>query len=273
MYPTVQYYKDYPVGHPENIFNLEKFNKDWYGLIKCKVLLPRGLYHPVLPYRVECDQTEKLMFPLCRTCAENKNQSKCNHTPDQRAITGTWTTDELNKAVEKGYIVDKVYEVWHFEKRTNEMFREYTKRFLKIKLETSPHYFSSDAEYRKVVFERLDIVLEKIKPIFIGMRAIAKLCSNALWGKFGQGNNMRQTKFVTKLSDFYDILLDDTLEVQNINFLNDEMVEMTYIYKNKLVDNSFSTNIFMACFTTSSASLMLYDKLIIYKIRYYILYG
>ena len=93
------------------------------------------------------------------------------------------------------------------------------------------------------------------------MRAIAKLCLNSIWGKFGQRNNMRQTKFVTEVAEFYKILLDDTLEVQNLVFLNDDMVEMSYIQKNAFVDNSFDTNIFVACFTTSSARLMLFDKL------------
>ena len=93
------------------------------------------------------------------------------------------------------------------------------------------------------------------------MRAIAKLCLNCLWGNFSQRNNKRQTKFVTEIAEFYKILLDDTLEVQKLVFLNDEMVEMSYIQKDMFVDNSFDTNVFIACFTTSSARLMLYDKL------------
>ena len=41
LYPTVQYYQKYPIGHPTKIFNPEKYDKSWYGLIKCKVLAPR----------------------------------------------------------------------------------------------------------------------------------------------------------------------------------------------------------------------------------------
>ena len=39
------------------------------------------------------------------------------------------------------------------------------------------------------------------------------------------------------------------------------MVQMTYNFKDQFVDNSNNTNIFIACFTTSHARLMLYDKL------------
>ena len=49
LYPTVQYFDYYPVGHPEKIYKPEKYDKNWYGLIKCKILPPKKLYHPVLP--------------------------------------------------------------------------------------------------------------------------------------------------------------------------------------------------------------------------------
>ncbi len=38
--------------------------REYFGLVKCQILPPRGLYHPVLPVRA----AGKLMFPLCRTC-------------------------------------------------------------------------------------------------------------------------------------------------------------------------------------------------------------
>ena len=50
------------------------------------------------------------MFPLCISCAETKNQEKSKHNEDKRFM-GTWTTDEINKAVEKNYTIIKIYEV------------------------------------------------------------------------------------------------------------------------------------------------------------------
>ena len=64
LYPTVQYYKKYPIGHPVKIHNPKEYCKSWYGLIKCKVLPPRGLYHPILPQRIKVDSYEKLIFTL-----------------------------------------------------------------------------------------------------------------------------------------------------------------------------------------------------------------
>lgn len=79
----------------------------YFGLIKCTVLPPRGLYHPVLPYRHD----KKLMFPLCRVCCENLQQESCDHTNDERRLTGTWVTEEVKKAIEKGYVILKVCNV------------------------------------------------------------------------------------------------------------------------------------------------------------------
>jgi len=76
------------------------------GLIKCTVLPPKRLYHPVLPFR--CNN--KLLFCLCRTCALEQNfEDECSHeTAAERALTGTWVMDEVRRAVDKGYDVIEI---------------------------------------------------------------------------------------------------------------------------------------------------------------------
>ena len=34
LYPTVQFYKDYPVGHPEKIFLPDEYDLNWFGFVK-----------------------------------------------------------------------------------------------------------------------------------------------------------------------------------------------------------------------------------------------
>ena len=150
LYPTVQYYQKYPIGHPTKIFDPKKYDRSWYGLIKCKVVPPRKLYHPVLPQRIKVDSYEKLVFTLCKTCAETRNQNKCEHTDTQRSFIGTWTTDEVSKALEKGYKILRIYEVWHFAKSTDALFKGYIRRFMKIKLESSSYNFKTKEEEDKL---------------------------------------------------------------------------------------------------------------------------
>lgn len=97
------------MGHPEII--TERFNdiENYFGLIKCKVLPPRGLYLPVLPYRSH----NKLMFPLCKTCVESMQQSSCHHTNEERSIIGTWVSEEVKLAIKQGYQVTEVLIYFH----------------------------------------------------------------------------------------------------------------------------------------------------------------
>ena len=63
--------------------------------------------------------------------------AECMHTDDERCITGFWCTMEVQKPVEKGYIIQEIYEVLNFERSSNDLFKGYIKNFMKIKLETS----------------------------------------------------------------------------------------------------------------------------------------
>ena len=200
---------------------------------------------------------------MCKTCAETRNQNKCKHSYVQRSFIGTWTTDEVSKAIEKGYNILRIYEVWNFSKSTDTLFKGYIRRFMKIKLESSKYDFKikeDEDSFKARIKDSLDIDVEKFE-FNAGLRSIAKLCLNSLWGKFGQRSNMSQTKYVTDVSEFYEILLDDKLDNKNFQFINEDMVQMTYNFKDQFVDNSNNTNIYIACFTTSHARLMLYDKL------------
>lgn len=107
LYPWVNKYGIYPIGHPNIITSI--FTHDinhYFGLIKLEILPPRGLYHPVLPI----GSGGKLLFPLCNKCAQLMNQTTvCSCTDSERTLTGTWTTLEVSKAVEKGSIIYYYY--------------------------------------------------------------------------------------------------------------------------------------------------------------------
>ena len=186
LYPWCNKETTTVVGHPEVI--TENFNEDistYFGLIKCTVLPPRGLLHPVLPYRTP----PKLTFPLCKACVDTLNQNPCHHSEQERAILGTWCHVELLKALEKGYRIQQLHEVWHFPQHTDELFKEYVDTFLKIKQEASGYPKGCETEEQKQVYvneyyEHEGIQLEKEKIVRNpGLRALAKLMLNSFWGK------------------------------------------------------------------------------------------
>ena len=111
LYPTVNFFKEYPVGHPIKIYNPKQYDPKWFGFVQCKIEAPRELYHPVLPVRLRCGKSDKVLLPLCRTCATTQQHEKCEHSPDDRAFTGTWCSNKIALALKKGYRVFEIYEV------------------------------------------------------------------------------------------------------------------------------------------------------------------
>ena len=129
------------------------------------------------------------MFPLCKTCADTLNQNPCTHTDEERAILGTWCHVELMKAIEKGYEVLEIHEMWHWEETTDELFKDYVDTFLKIKQEANsyPKHCVTDEQKQRYIDEYYEHEGIRLDPNKIeynpGLRALAKLALNSLWGR------------------------------------------------------------------------------------------
>ncbi|CAH1106881.1 unnamed protein product [Psylliodes chrysocephalus] len=122
---------------------------------------------------------------------------QCTHTDSERWFTGTCTTLELNKALEKGYTIDKIFEVWHFPQKSINFFKDYIRDFMKIKLETRPHSYESNEAYALAIKQQINIELELEKKPNPGKRDIAKIYLNSLLEKLPQRSKIKQSEFVT----------------------------------------------------------------------------
>lgn len=271
LYPWVNKNGKYPVGHPEIIFQPETTNiACYFGLARVSILPPRGLYHPVLPYR--CGG--KLVFPLCASCAE-ENLKKvvtqrtwvCEHSVEQRVLVGTWCTPELEEAVARGYCIQKIHEVWHFANSSTALFAGYINTFLKLKQEGSgwPAWVGNDAEkrvqYVQDYLEKEGVQLEADKiaknP---GRRWLAKQMLNSFWGKYGQQSNKAQVKVCKKASELYPLLSDTSKDIRMVRVVTEKMVEVVYQHVSEADPVQPNINIFVAAFTTCYARLKLYRE-------------
>ena len=156
LYPWVNKTCEYPLGHPNIIFNptVEEFSQ-YFGLAKVSILPPAELFHPVLPVR----SGEKLTFPLCAACVKEEQQkpllersATCHHSREERMLQGTWCTPEIKEAMERGYELKEVHEVWHFEETVSGLFAEYVDTWLKIKTEASGWPVNCETEEEKKGF-------------------------------------------------------------------------------------------------------------------------
>ena len=268
LYLSVNKHCLYPVGHPQIISNPPQSIDHYFGLALCKVLPPYNLYHPVLPYRCQ----GKLVFPLCRTCAETQiklplyeRSPFCCHDREERVFTGTWSTPELMEAKRQGYTILKLYEVWHFPYTSTQLFKQYVNTFLKLKQEANgwPKEVGEDPEKRNeyvanylrhegVELDANDIAKNP------GKRSTAKMMLNSFWGKFGQQPNKTQVNLFTNPAKFYTLLPDNEQQVHSIRIVNDHMLEVVHSYEDDTIPTQTNINIFVACFTTCWARLKLY---------------
>ena len=188
LYPWVNKYGTYPVGFPQTFLNPADQNIwNYFGIAKVDILAPERLFHPLLPVR----EGGKLTFPLCRSCVKEEmkkplleRSNMCGHSHEQRMLRGTWCTLELQKAVEKGYEIVKIHEVFHFpaEKRREGLFAEYVNTWLKLKQESAGWPANCVTEEQKAEYVRQYEQKENIKLENVaenpGRKAIAKMLSN-----------------------------------------------------------------------------------------------
>ncbi|XP_069090185.1 uncharacterized protein [Pleurodeles waltl] len=224
VYPFVNKVKLYPVGHPTIIYRNFKPLKEYFGIIKCQIHPPRKLYFQVLPYRVD----GKLMFPLCRTCAESKQLSECLHSDEQKMLEGTWCTIKVQTALEKGYHLGKIMEVWHFPNTTTQLFSEYINLFLRDKQEASGYsdWCVDEPSKKKYIADYKAREGIKLRPAFIKVnparRQLAKLCLNSLWGTFAQRTNLSNTSIVTDPDELFKYIFTPVYDISSCEFIDDE---------------------------------------------------
>ena len=276
LYPYVCKNKHYPIGHPRCLVGpaLQEFGTDitkFEGIIKCTVLPPRGLHVPLLPAHVN----DKLMFVLCKTCAESENQGRCTHSAQQRSLTGTWVSVELQRAVQLGYVILTIFEAWQYDETTiyncvtgiGGLFAQYMNTFMKIKMEASGYppecvTAADKTDYVERVRQHEGINLDADCIEFnAGRREVAKLCLNNIWGKFAQTPDRTTKEFITAPRRFFHLMSDDGIHVSDVQPINDDCLYVSYKKCKEFQTPALNTNVVIAAYVTTHARLELYGYL------------
>ena len=197
----------------------------------------------------------------------NDKEWKCPHLDEERMIKRTWCTPEIVKAVEMGYTLVRIHEVWHFPKRQVGRFADYVNTWLKIKQESAgyPSWVTSPEQQRQYVRDykaREEIDLEptmtKKNP---GKKTTAKLMLNSFWGKFGETLHKDIAVPVTTPAQLFDIVSDTMTDIKQVRVCTPEALEVVYAKLNDNQPDNGKTNIFIAAFTICWARLKLYSYL------------
>ena len=273
LYPFVQKYSMYPVQEPQILTSDFTDISNYFGIAKIKILPPKGLYHPVLPLKIN----GKLLFTLCRTCAEKQNQKTCTCDEENRCLFGTWCTPEIHKAIDKGYTAMKIYEVYHWSETSqfkistgdNGLFAEYVNMFLRIKQEASgwPDWVQTEEDKLKYIAdyaknEGVELDADKISKN-PALRSIAKLILNSFWGKFGQNTRKSKTSFFheSEADKFFQCISNPSKTMKDFHIISNDMIQLTWEDSEIMLKEDYQTNVFIAAFTTCWARLSLYSLL------------
>ena len=181
------------------------------------------------------------------------------------------------KALEYNYRIIKIYHVWHFENTTcydekckkGGIFTDYINDFLKLKQESSgfPSNITTLEEKQKFVddyFENEGILLDinKIKKNS-GIRKIAKILLNSLWGRFSMNTNRTKMKILTKPADFFKSVNDKRYILNSYNFPNENVCQVFYSEIKKLHSGGMNTNVVLGSFVTAYARIKLFYEMIL----------
>jgi hypothetical protein len=268
LYPYVIKSCKFPLGHPEIItHDFDMSMKSYFGIAHVKIVPPKNLYVPVLPYRTR----EKLIFPLCKACVDSENMGDCNHSEGERSLTGVWCTPEIMTALDSGYKLVKIYEVYNYTNSAQiddttgkgGIFSDHVNLFIKLKAQASgfPDWVKTDEdkmafvkEFEEKVGVKLEIDQIKLNP---ALRSICKIILNSFWGKLGQRQQKPKVEYLSNVSELHDVQRDSRKEIKNFHIINPDIVAIEYVVGKEFLEDSNVSSEILAGFTTTYARLEL----------------
>ena len=247
--------------------DLRYFPAKYFGFVKCQVKPPDQLMFPILPSRIN----NKLIFPLCRTCAETNSTQFCNHTDDERNITGTFTTVELDEAISYGYEVTKVYQILDYDQVSRTLFDEYINKFIKEKFHASgfPPWVKTEQDKLKFIEDikarqKIELDIESIEKNPV-KRMISKYMLNSFYGKFGERPNMPTVELIRDPAKHWDLITRSDVEILSQAAVNDDpdypRILINYKKKEESDCSQGQANVAVAALCTAYGRLKLFRLL------------
>ena len=195
----------------------------------------------------------------------------CTHNDEEKALYGTWTSIEVQKALEYGYTIMVIYEIYHYTDQ-EKIFDTYVNTFMKMKQESSgvPKYCYDDQgvvdadklntyidEYHRHEGVKLDADKIKYNP---GQRTVMKALLNSLWGKLAQNENTTVVSFIDSLDALLALVNDHSITVTSLDFISDNVARTTHRKEASLITLA-NRNVVIASFVTAYARLELFEVL------------
>lgn len=265
LYPFVCAHKRLPTGDPEHIcgrfIDRERLVPDasspYFGFVKCRIIPNRQDLLGLLPRR--CEKTGRLEFPL-------------------NPWIGCFGTEELRLAVEHGYVIADVFEVYHWtrEQSSDTSLRGYVSFFLRMKQEAEgwkklgASSENPSEDEKEEVMERVFVENGRMARVRKEMvikdatkRQLAKIFLNSLWGKFCQKPHKEHFVTIHGYKQFVKLWFDPTIERGSFSFrhLHDSTWKVMYRTVEAYTKPNPKYNIFLAAKVTEWARTILHTEM------------
>lgn len=266
LYPSVYAHCVLPIGSPQYFigYNVDPLRlkaqhpERYFGYVRIRVTPPNTDRIGLLPQRDK--ETQRLTFPVY-------------------SMEGCWFTEEVYLAVENGYIVEEIFEVYHWSdvQRSDQYLRGYVGFFLRMKQESEGWKklgasCDNPSEEEKIQISNQLYVqngnLAHIRPDKVTidpvMRSLAKLFLNSLWGKWAQKQSKNCHATVYGQQQLSNLLGDVTLEKESLMFRNISpgVFKVNYKKKNSFISPVAHGNVFLAAAVTAWARITLHRQML-----------
>lgn len=266
LYPHIMRSCELPIGAPfvkrSDFPPVPATEFCFKGIGHIRILPPLSLRYPLLAVKM----SNNLKFITCRTCALKKSSKKCNHTVDERAIVGSWSHFEIQKALSLNYIILDFFEIWIYSKWSTTLFTDYINTFYKVKTASSgwPYGVESHEDKLKCLAEYketmgIELSIDDIKKNN-SYRSVSKMILNASWGKLSQRIELKKTIFCDgdQLSDLLDTKMS---QISTYRQLKDDLFIVSINTIPEEARPNATGNLPIGITITSHARLLLYSLL------------
>lgn len=266
LYPSVYAHHPLPLGVPIHLIgcNIDRSrfhptcSNRYYGFAKVAVIPRKSDLIGLLPKRDA--KSGRLFFPV---------------TP----MIGCWFTTEIYLAMQNGYEVTDIYEIYHWDERnrSDKHLGAYVNYFFQMKQEAegwkklgASSEEPSEEEKNEIV-ERLysqngnlgRIRPEKVKKNAV-LRALAKLYLNSLWGKLAQKPAKNSHLTIYGNQQLLDLIHNPHIVFESCSFreVSPGVYKSNFKLKDEFLPSVRHGNLFIGAAVTATARCVLHSKML-----------
>ena len=266
LYPSVYAHRKLPLGNPRYYIGYDvdpaRLHPDhmdrYFGYVRVRIRPPNTDRIGLLPLRDM--QTQRLTFPV-------------------HEMEGCWFTEEIYLAMENGYEVLEIYELYHWSANqvSHEHLRGYVGYFFRMKQEAEGWKKLGASSENPSLEEQQEIAkrlyhqngnLAYIRPDKVKkdpvMRSLAKLFLNSLWGKWAQKPSKEFQTTIYGMQQFFHLWNDSSIEQESCLFRNISpgVYKVNYRKKDSFVTAVPHGNIWIAAAVTAWARITLHKQML-----------